>query len=61
MAIGLKPQQIQRYEASEYMGASLSRLIEISRALNVHTEELFDTSAHAARTVFTWHEHEDVG
>lgn len=59
-AIGLKPQQIQRYEASEYMGASLSRLIEISRALNVHTEGLFDTAASAAGTVFSWRGPGDV-
>lgn len=52
-AIGLKPQQIQRYEALEYMGASLSRLIEISRVLNVRTEGLFDTNANAAGTIFS--------
>ena len=59
-ATGLKPQQIQRYEALEYMGASLSRLIEISRVLNVRTEGLFDTNANAAGTIFSWHEPEDV-
>ena len=54
-AVGLEPRQIQRYEASEYMGASLSRLIEVARILNVHAEGLFETSA-----VFTWSAVEDV-
>ena len=47
--IGLELQQIQRYEASEYIDASLSRLIEVSRVLDVHAENLFETNA-----VFTW-------
>ena len=33
--LGLTAQQIQQYEASDYMGASRSRLIEASRALDV--------------------------
>ena len=53
--IGLELQQIQRYEASEYIGASLYRLIEVSRVLNVHAENLFETKA-----VFTWSAVEDV-
>lgn len=31
--LGMKPQQVQRYEATDYMGASLARLIEVSRVL----------------------------
>ena len=31
--IGVEPQQIQRYEASSYAGASFDRLVEIQRAL----------------------------
>ena len=54
-AVGLEPRQIQRCEASEYMGASLSRLIKVARILNVHAEGLFETSA-----VFTWAAVEDV-
>ncbi len=34
-ALGVKPQQIQRYEATRYMGASLARLIEIARILKL--------------------------
>jgi len=33
--MGLKEQQIQRYEASRWSGASLARLIEVARLLNV--------------------------
>lgn len=33
--LGLKDQQIQRYEADEYAGASLTRLIEVANALNL--------------------------
>lgn len=41
--LGLKPQQIQRYEANDYQTASLARLLEIARALNLrvrHRAEL---------------------
>ena len=34
--LGLKEQQIQRYEETNYAGASLARLIEVSRALNLN-------------------------
>ena len=34
-ALGVKPQQIQRYETTRYMGASLARLIEVARALDL--------------------------
>jgi HTH-type transcriptional regulator/antitoxin HigA len=34
--LGLKEQQIQRYEAERYRSASLDRLVEVSEALNVH-------------------------
>jgi ribosome-binding protein aMBF1 (putative translation factor) len=41
--LGLKPQQIQRYEATNYQSASMERLTEIVRALGVklrHRAEL---------------------
>ena len=52
--IGLQLQQIQRYEASEYMGASLPRLIEVTRVLDIDAESLFESNA-----VFTWSAVED--
>ena len=33
--LGLKPQQIQRYEATEYQSASLARVHEVARVLGV--------------------------
>ena len=59
-ALGLKPQQIQRDEASNYMGASLAKLIEISRLLGVHIEELFETDQEMRGSVFSWKNVEDV-
>jgi ribosome-binding protein aMBF1 (putative translation factor) len=32
-SLRLKPQQIQRYEASKYASASLSRVLEVARVL----------------------------
>jgi transcriptional regulator with XRE-family HTH domain len=34
--LGLKEQQIQRYEASDYAGASLARLLEVARVLGLN-------------------------
>ncbi len=44
--LGLKEQQIQRYEATEYAGASLTRLVEVIRALGINVrEDVFLASA----------------
>jgi ribosome-binding protein aMBF1 (putative translation factor) len=37
--LGLKPQQIQRYEANDYQTASLGRLLEIARVLKLRVRE----------------------
>ncbi|MFN0055014.1 MAG: helix-turn-helix domain-containing protein [Planctomycetales bacterium] len=37
--LGLKEQQIQRYEATDFQSASLSRLQEIVRALGIEVRE----------------------
>ncbi|MCG7590008.1 MULTISPECIES: XRE family transcriptional regulator [unclassified Halomonas] len=59
--VKVKPQQIQRYESSEYMGASLSRLIEISRILDVKVSESWGGSTNSSgSTVFVWEKEEDV-
>jgi len=39
-AIGLKEQQIQRYEAEEYASANLQRLAEVARALSLNISEI---------------------
>ena len=36
--LGLKEQQIQRYEATEYASANLSRIIEVSQALGLRLQ-----------------------
>ena len=46
-ALGTKPQQVQRYEATDYMGASLAKLIEVSRILNVQVSGKFDKGTSA--------------
>ena len=59
-ALGVKPQQVQRYEASGYMGASLTRLIEVSRILNVHTAGLFEAQAPQEGGIFSWEKVDDL-
>jgi transcriptional regulator with XRE-family HTH domain len=41
--LGLKEQQIQRYEATQYASASLSRLRDVAAALGLHGAELPDS------------------
>ncbi|MCY4127802.1 MAG: helix-turn-helix domain-containing protein [Gammaproteobacteria bacterium] len=52
--LDLKPQQIQRYEASNYQGASLSRLIEISNVLGVCVEGFFRNQRHEGGGLLVW-------
>lgn len=58
--LGMKPQQVQRYEASDYAGASLNRLIEISKILNVHITGLFEREDASKGAVFSWKDVDDV-
>ena len=44
-AIGLKEQQIQRYEAEEYSSANLQRLAEVANALGLHISEVAEFRA----------------
>lgn len=59
-ALGLKPQQIQRYEATNYMSASLARLIDVSRSLGVSISETFEGATSSGASVFMWRNAEDV-
>ena len=52
--LDLKQQQIQRYEATDYMGASLSRLIEVSRALGVKSSGMFEGAEQTGGSIFAW-------
>ena len=58
--LGMKPQQVQRYEATEYMGASLGRLIEISKALDVKASGSFEGPKQAGGSVFAWRNADDI-
>lgn len=58
--LDMKPQQIQRYEATEYMGASLSRLIAISDRLGIRMSESFSTGENGAGSFLAWTSPDDV-
>lgn len=58
--LNMKPQQVQRYEATDYMGASLARLIEVSRALGVKASGTFEGSKQAGGSVFAWGDTNDI-
>lgn len=50
-AIGLKEQQIQRYEAEEYASANLHRLAEVANALELNISEVAEFRATSQRPV----------
>src|SRR5262249_10652971 len=52
--LNMKEQQMQRYEANDYDGASLSRLQEVADAHNVNIQEyvLMQSAGHASKTLF---------
>lgn len=58
--LGMKPQQVQRYEATDYMGASLARLVDISRALCVKTSGSFQGPNQTGGSVFAWGDTDDI-
>ncbi len=58
--LNMKPQQVQRYEATDYMGASLARLIEVARALGVKASGTFEGPKQAGGSVFAWGDAEDI-
>ncbi|WP_020503589.1 helix-turn-helix domain-containing protein [Lamprocystis purpurea] len=58
--LNMKPQQVQRYEATNYMGASLARLIEVSHALGVRTSGTFEGPKQAGGSVFAWGDADDI-
>jgi HTH-type transcriptional regulator / antitoxin HigA len=60
--LNMKPQQIQRYEATNYMSASLARLIEVADILGVKISESFEgADADIAKSaIFAWSDPKDV-
>jgi len=54
-ALGIPAQQVQRYEATSYMGASLSRLIRIAQILGVSIRGAWGASEESgASSIFAW-------
>ncbi len=43
--LDIKPQQVQRYEATNYQGANLDRLIEVANALNIEFTSIAKNNA----------------
>lgn len=59
--LGMKAQQVQRYEATQYMSASLSRLIEVATALDVRVSESFSADRnYSDSSLFAWTSANDV-
>jgi HTH-type transcriptional regulator / antitoxin HigA len=59
--MNMKPQQVQRYEATNYMSASLARLIEVAGVLGVRISESFEPSHdETSGAIFAWNDPEDV-
>lgn len=58
--LGVKAQQIQRYESSNYSGASLDRLIEVCSLLNVHITGLFESQDASKGSIFSWSGIDDI-
>lgn len=58
--LGMKPQQVQRYEATDYMGASLARIIEIARELGVKASGVFEGATQKKGAVFGWSDTDDI-
>lgn len=58
--LNLKPQQIQRYESSEYRGTSLARLVEVARVLGVTVEGIYRNPRDQRSGLLTWSRPIDV-
>ena len=58
--LNLKPQQIQRYEAAGYKGASLARLIEIADTLAVKVSGAFEGDSQADGSIFRWRDTDEI-
>lgn len=59
--LNMKPQQVQRYEATSYTSASLARLIEIAAILEVKVSQSFvkDDST-GDSSIFAWSDARDI-
>ncbi|MEI2300522.1 helix-turn-helix domain-containing protein [Ensifer sp. MJa1] len=54
-ALGLKAQQVQRYEATNYMSASLARLMEVASVLGVRVSASYGASQQRSEgAIYAW-------
>lgn len=58
--LGMKPQQVQRYEATDYMGVSLARLIAVARVLGVGASGTIEDTRRTGGAVFVWNKADDI-
>ena len=59
--LNMPTQQIQRYEASDYMGASLARLIEVADVLGVSVRESWTGQNNVeGNSIFAWDDGSDI-
>jgi transcriptional regulator with XRE-family HTH domain len=59
--LGLKEQQIQRYEATEYASASLTRVLEVARCLRVKMEPELSASGPKVSSKLFFEKMEELG
>lgn len=60
-SLGLSMQQIQRYESSDYSGASLSRLIEIANALGITISTTWTPKElSSGNSIYVWNDQSDI-
>lgn len=60
-SVGVSQQQIQRYESSEYMGASLSRLVDIAGILGISIRESWGgDKSESYDSIYTWRDEESI-
>lgn len=53
--LGMPAQQVQRYEATNYMGASLARLAEVAQTLGVRVRETWgEQHSKGGDVIFSW-------
>ena len=59
--LNMRPQQVQRYEATSYASASLARLIEIASILDVKVSQSFVTDDSTGdSSIFAWSDARDI-
>ena len=62
LAIRIKttPEQVQRFEASNYMGASLDMLLRVSRIVGIDTDSIVATLKKASNSTFVWGDVDEI-